>query len=236
MHYSSSGRTPPFHGENGSSILPWCTNLDLSLLRYYISCMKIAITGHAGGLGAAIASTFEEHGHTIQGFSIPEYDVSIHKDQRRILEEAMDADVFVNCAYNRKTVDGPLYKGIEQVQLFSALYDVWRKKDKHIINISSIAPTFVPESFDKHSSVYRASKAALDAASDQAAILPNPCRVTNIRPDWIDSNITKWMVREHGHKFGNILQYEDVAELVYCAVKLSKIMTITSISLKGTVT
>jgi NADP-dependent 3-hydroxy acid dehydrogenase YdfG len=120
--------------------------------------------------------------------------------------------------------------------LFSALYDVWRKKDKHIINISSIAPTFVPECFDINSSVYRASKAALDAASDQAAILPNPCRVTNIRPDWIDSNITKWMVREHGHKFGSILQYEDVAELVYCAFKLSKVMTITSISLKGTVT
>ena len=235
MHHSSSGRMPPFHGENGSSILPWCTNLDLPLRDYYISCMKIAITGHAGGLGAAIASTFEEHGHTIQGFSIPEYDVSIPKHQRRILEEAMDADVFVNCAYNRKPVDGPLYKGIEQVQLFAAMYDNWKKEDKHIVNISSIAPTHMLDTYDPYSTAYTAGKAGLDYASDQAAILHNRCRVTNIRPDWIDSNITDWMKKERNMKFDSILQYEDVAELVYCAVNLSKVMTITSISLKGTV-
>jgi NADP-dependent 3-hydroxy acid dehydrogenase YdfG len=198
--------------------------------------MKIAITGHAGGLGAAIASTFEKHGHTIQGFSIPEYDVTIHEHQRRILEEAMDADVFINCAYNRRTVDGPLYKGIEQVQLFSALYEVWKWKDKHIVNISSIAPTHVPTNFDPFTSMYRASKAALDVASDQAAILDNRCRVTNIRPDWIDSNITKWMVKEQGHSFKSILDYNDVAELVYYTISVSKIMTVTSISFKGSIT
>jgi NAD(P)-dependent dehydrogenase (short-subunit alcohol dehydrogenase family) len=198
--------------------------------------MKIAITGHAGGLGASIASTFEEHGHTIQGFSIPEYDVSDHKTQKLIVQESMDADVFVNCAYNRETENGPLYKGIEQVQLFAAMYYHWKKEDKHIVNISSIAPTHMPDTYDPYSTAYTASKAALDYASDQAAILHNRCRVTNIRPDWIDSNITDWMKKERNMKFDSILKYEDVADLVYQAVRLSEVMTITSISFKGTVT
>ena len=197
--------------------------------------MKIAITGHAGGLGAAIASAFEERGHDIQGFSIPEYDVTIPKTQQRIVKEAMDADVFVNCAYNRQTDDGSLYKGIEQVQLFAEMYQLWKKQNKHIINISSIAPTFMPNHYDRFSTTYNASKAALDYASDQAAILHNQCRVTNIRPDWIDSNITDWLKETQNRKFGNILKYEDVAKLICQVVDLSEIMTVTSITFKGTV-
>ena len=204
--------------------------------RYYISCMKIAITGHAGGLGEVIAAVFEAHGHTIQGFSIPEYDVSIPKHQQRIANESLDADVFINCAYNRKTEDGLLYKGIEQVQLFAEIYNRWKHQDKHIINISSIAPSHVLPVFDPVDATYRAGKAALDVASDQAAILNNRCRVTNIRPDWMDGWITDYMKKELGRKFNGILKYEDVAQLIYHSVSLSNLMTITSISLKGTVT
>lgn len=202
--------------------------LDLPLLRYYIPYMKIAITGHAGGLGAALASTFEEHGHSIQGFSIPEYDISVYDDQCRITHEAADADVFINCAYNRD------YRGIEQVHLFTEMYGRWKKQNKHIINIGSIAPTYVPTVLGPNAQLYRAGKAALDAASDQAAILSNPCRVTNIRPDWIDSATTDEL-RKEGRNLGPLLDYEHVAELVYHVVAISEIMTITSITLKGTV-
>lgn len=194
--------------------------------------MKIAITGHAGGLGAAIASIFEEHGNTIQGFSIPEFDVSVESDQVRIIEESKDADVFVNCAFNRET--GRIYKGIEQVQLFAAMYDCWKHENKHIINISSIAPDYVSSIYNPVTTMYRASKAALDTTSDQAAILNNRCRVTNIRPDWIDSEITE-KLKAGGIKFNNLLKYEDVAQLIYHTVSISRIMTVTSITFKGTV-
>jgi NAD(P)-dependent dehydrogenase (short-subunit alcohol dehydrogenase family) len=198
--------------------------------------MKIAITGHAGGLGAAIASAFEERGDTILGFSIPEYDVYDPKAQKLIIQESMDADIFVNCAFKRRPDNGVIYRSLEQTQLFAAMYHHWKNENKHIINISSIAPTYVPSVYDAYATMYRAAKAALDTTSDQAAILNNRCRVTNIRPDWIDSHTTDMFKTEFNMKFDNLLEYEDVAKLICHVIDLSAVMTITSISFKGTIT
>ena len=176
----------------------------------------VAITGHSDGLGSSLAHTFDREGWTILGFSLPEFDIMDNEQRLKILIGATNADVFINCAYSRNKHD------MSQVHMFAMMYDMWKNQEKHIVNSGSIVPSWTTSLFERDRSLYRAGKAALDASAEEAAMLKNKCRVTNVRPDWIG-------------RYPNILKATDVSDLVYQIVRLGTTITVTSISLKGTI-
>ncbi len=63
------------------------------------SNMKVAITGHKRGIGKACADLFTADGHQVVGFSRTDgFDIRDPDVRKRIVEQSMDADVFINNA------------------------------------------------------------------------------------------------------------------------------------------
>lgn len=112
----------------------------------------VAITGHTSGIGRHL---FENIPNTI-GFSRTNgFDIA---DYMTLINEAQDCDVFINNAY----------QGFDQLHLLYALWEHWKKSDKLIINISTIATTRIINE-KKHRDpvqMYPVHKHALDAASE----------------------------------------------------------------------
>ena len=92
--------------------------------------MKIAITGHTQGIGAALTEYFAEQGHEVKGFSRSNgYDIGQETDRNRIADESQDCDVFINNATHE----------FAQTYLLFKFHDMWAGLDKTIINLSSHA-------------------------------------------------------------------------------------------------
>jgi nucleoside-diphosphate-sugar epimerase len=88
--------------------------------------MKIAITGHTSGIGQAFAKHFQSH--EVIGFSRSNgYDIADPDVRNRIISEITDVDVFINNAYHDDS----------QLKLLTSVYDLWKGKNKTIVNISS---------------------------------------------------------------------------------------------------
>ena len=131
----------------------------------------IAITGHTDGLGLGI---FQRYAGNAIGFSRRTgYDIASNQDRARIVEEARHCDVFINNAY----------ADFAQIDLLYAMHDTWTNTDKLIINISSNSG----DGIKNHAHRYAICKSALDKASEQLSRLPNACRITNLRPGYIDT-------------------------------------------------
>jgi NAD(P)-dependent dehydrogenase (short-subunit alcohol dehydrogenase family) len=190
--------------------------------------MKVAVTGHSGGLGKAIADRLARDGHEIVGFSLDNgYDLSTPDGFRRIVNEALECDVFVNCAHDRKE------QGIGQTNILIKLFNHWQKEEKHIISIGSNAPDVFARAFDARASKYRAAKSALDAAHLQISSLWQPCRVSIVRPNWINSQAAADAEAKTGVTLAK-LEYEEVADVVAMIVDMGPEVTIQSITLTRT--
>lgn len=190
--------------------------------------MKIAVTGHSDGLGKAIADRLTRDGHEIVGFSLDNgYNISKEEDFRRIISESIDCDSFVNCAHDRER------NNIEQVQLLLAMFHRWQDEEKHIICVGSNAPDTYGLPVGEEALKYRAAKAALDAATLEINSRGKPCRVTIVRPGWIDSKAVTSEEERLGVKFPK-LERDEVADIVAMIVELGARVTITSITLKRT--
>ena len=57
--------------------------------------MNIVMTGHTSGLGENLFKLFSQE-HKIIGFSRPEYDLTCINDQKKLIEKATKADLFIN--------------------------------------------------------------------------------------------------------------------------------------------
>lgn len=87
--------------------------------------MKIAITGHTGGLGQALFETLSTQ-HDVVGFSRSNgYDIS--KNANDIVEKIKDYDILINNAYH---VTG-------QLGLLRKMYEVWSGQYKLIVTVGS---------------------------------------------------------------------------------------------------
>ena len=88
---------------------------------------RIAITGHSAGIGQALATVYESHGHEIVGLSRRNgYNI---RSIPKIIEKIRDCDIFVNNAQ----------VGFAQTELLFAVYKEWQdKENKKIINISTM--------------------------------------------------------------------------------------------------
>ena len=191
--------------------------------------MQVAVTGHTAGLGKAIAERLVRDGHELLGFSLENgYDVSTPEGITRIVTEAADCDLFVNCAHDRRN------HGIGQVGILTNLFYQWQNEEKHIINIGSNAPDNYSREMVPGASRYRASKMALDAAVLEINQLWKPCRVSIVRPNWMDGEASR-RFEEHAKVKLPKLTCEEVADIVAMIARMGSSITIQSITLSRTI-
>lgn len=189
--------------------------------------MKIGITGHTAGLGQSIADRLTLDGHEVAGFSLENgYDIRLNEDFPRILEECRDCEAFVNCAFDRSR------NSMQQAGLLVYLFDAWQDQPRHIVNIGSCAPdtyTHGPLAASK----YRAAKAGLDAMVLELSSLGKPCRVSIVRPNWIDGQAALAREQATGDTLPK-LRAEEVADVVAMILEWGPDVTISSITLGRT--
>lgn len=141
--------------------------------------MKVAITGHSRGLGAALVSSFQTYYNDVEivGFSRSNgYDISDPKVQDAIIIESQDCEIFVNNAYS----------GFAQADLLVKLLDVWKHiPDKWIINVGSLASYHDKRRLHP----YSVHKIAVDRQSEQIQANFQWPRVVNFRPALFESDM-----------------------------------------------
>ena len=146
--------------------------------------MKVAITGHTRGIGAAIASRFDD----VVGFSkTTGYDLSDNKVIKQIVEEAQDCDIFINNAYY----------GDAQAKLLYKMYERWQHTPKLIINIGAVSSdthtNFTRVGYVKFWTDYTSYKKQLDFASLQLSDMrknQDMCRVTMLKGGFVKTDTT----------------------------------------------
>lgn len=137
--------------------------------------MKIAITGHTSGIGLALLNHFQTN-HTCIGFSRSNgYNISNPADRARILLESLDADVFINNAYNNW--DNSQFLMLEKVA------SQWAGRDKLIINSASII-TDSRRPVNDPAEKYVQTKMLLDNFTKDYRGLPY---ISNLKFGWVDT-------------------------------------------------
>jgi NAD(P)-dependent dehydrogenase (short-subunit alcohol dehydrogenase family) len=158
---------------------------------------SVAITGHTSGLGQALFSKCMSP----IGFSRSNgFNISTSADRLKIINAVRDTKIFINnahCNYN-------------QTDMLYELFDVWKDKDKLIINIGSETTAGIKT----YAHQYAAQKAALDKASEQLSHLNTHCKVLNIRFGWIG---TQHVVSNN--LTDNYIDVTDAAEFVLSQAK-----------------
>jgi short-subunit dehydrogenase len=157
--------------------------------------MKIAITGHTKGIGKACFDLFNTDNNCI-GFSRSNgFDISVNGVVEKIVQDSLDADVFINNAYFE----------FKQTEIFKHLFEQWQSlEDKTIININSRSKYGVGKN-----QFYASTKKDLANTSYQAMFNKKNCRVININPGYVETD----MVKEHIGKF-NMLTPSKVADTI----------------------
>lgn len=118
--------------------------------------MKIGLTGHTRGFGQELSRQAESLGFEITGFSKSTgYDITLKSDRKRIVQESMQCDVFINNAYDR----------YGQIDLLYDMYSAWKGQPKKIITIGSYASNAAE--WRLKPCLYSTIKKALDVATYQ---------------------------------------------------------------------
>jgi len=120
---------------------------------------KVVITGHAAGLGQALARRFEEHDYLVSGWDIAinnEHDLLLDSTIDLVVKDCEDAAIFVNNARPR------------QVDYLQSVHDSWSNQPRLIINIGSNFTCWTEEQISRiypnqpNLLDYHRSKVALD--------------------------------------------------------------------------
>ena len=138
--------------------------------------MRIAITGHASGIGRALAGVLESRGHEILGLSKREgHNIRNYVKIANLIEPC---DVFINNAQ----------ASYAQTELLYEVWNKWRSKDnKHIWCISTIMtqhPVGPPIQGQDEIAInhYRTQKIAMEEAVNQLRAKKGSPRIIIIRP------------------------------------------------------
>jgi len=133
--------------------------------------MKVAITGHTRGIGRAC---FLKYLPKAKGYSRTNgYDINSKEARSRIVQDIEDCDVFINNAYSEGQVD-----------LLYDVFEAWKGKDKHIINLGSDSSNGIKREPYK----YAVDKAALDKACEQLSFLKDPCKVSIVKFGYVGTD------------------------------------------------
>lgn len=155
--------------------------------------MKIAITGNTKGIGKAISDYFSND-HEVLGFSRSSgYDISDDSVRKNILEQVVDADIFIN---NACPTD------LSQLQMLHEICSLWKNTNKMVINISSRDTT-------SHVHEYGLLKNMLDTYAD-SFLFNKKLHVLNLKPGFVNSTDTV----DHEHK--NMNADDVIAVLDFC--------------------
>lgn len=89
---------------------------------------RVVVTGHTSGIGNALFTVFENNGFRVEGYSRSNgYDISDPASREEIILKSLDADIFVNNAFD--------FTG--QLILLEEMTARWQGTDKLIINLGS---------------------------------------------------------------------------------------------------
>lgn len=134
--------------------------------------MKIAITGHSAGIGQALATVYQVHGHEIVGLSRRNgYNI---RSIPKLLAMIEPCDMFINNAQ----------VGFAQTELLFEMYKRWEGVEgKKIINVSTcmtLSPVSTLPGIEMME--YRVQKIALEEAHQQLVYLQNWPKLILVRP------------------------------------------------------
>jgi len=143
--------------------------------------MNVVITGHANGIGRALADKFVKEGHTVTGFDVVEgNDVKETTVVSRIVESLKTADVFINNC------------GVDQKRMLTKVLVEWRGQDKAVVNLGSLS-TYMHDTAPTDlffSAEYFVNKQQLDqliVKHNRTNTLP---KIMNIRPGYVQTDLT----------------------------------------------
>tara|TARA_R110002124_G_scaffold245543_3_gene410723 strand:- start:5063 stop:5647 length:585 start_codon:yes stop_codon:yes gene_type:complete len=168
--------------------------------------MKVIITGHTSGIGAAVYNTLKAAGHSVVGLSRSNnYNI---KDEDRVVEKIIseNPDVFVNNAYSKGS----------QTNILKKIYDSWKYEDKLIINICSVA-SLIPNTHedylmeyasDKREQRHFCEKVNFQYSKNDFKLIK--CRLTNLNFDYAKTNFKS---KHDKRKFPNLTP-EEIANIV----------------------
>jgi NAD(P)-dependent dehydrogenase (short-subunit alcohol dehydrogenase family) len=138
---------------------------------------SVAVTGHTDGIGLELFLHYLSKGMTMVGFSRRTgYDISQDLHRKRILEKSQDCDMFINNAYHRGKKEN------YQFMLFEEMFNLWKDKDKIIVNISSTAGDFPHPARS-----YNTNKNQLDQRCNQLSNQKHQVQIINIKPGYTDT-------------------------------------------------
>jgi len=167
----------------------------------------VAITGTTRGLGKALSLVFQENGYKVIHLNRPDFDISTFD-----LEKVPDFDIFINNAYSDK-------HGYAQTDIAYAWFNKFKDTDKHLVNIGSVSsdgdrPFVHP---------YAVHKTALEKASIQLQFIKSKCKVTLIKPSWIDTDRIKKVEARKMDPF-------EISEYIYNVTQIPGDMYVKSIT------
>lgn len=135
--------------------------------------MKIIITGHTSGIGQALFNYFQSQGHTCIGFARSTgCDITQIDCRNRIVQTAIDADIFINNAYH--SWDN------SQAELLYSITALWQGENKLIINSATVATDID----DPRMANYVDTKILLDNFIKGRNSLPH---IVNLKLGWVDT-------------------------------------------------
>lgn len=127
--------------------------------------MKVAVTGHSGGIGEYIFNRLTTLNIDCVGFSRSNgFDITNKDDYEKIAQQSDDCDVFINNACD----------GFGQAELLLFLWERWHNTEKVIVNVGSrIADDGIELGIEnKHLLEYAMHKRTLRRLSEDLQLLP----------------------------------------------------------------
>ena len=137
--------------------------------------MRIAITGHTKGIGAACYLRMVSNGHEVFGFSRSNgNDVSKEQTWQSIIDT--DVDVVINNAYHDSG----------QYNLLKYVFSKWKDKEKTIINIGSLRSDSQNSPYEKLE--FTLNKRNLSDYSHWISNSKYKLRSMLFKPSWVDTD------------------------------------------------
>jgi short-subunit dehydrogenase len=159
--------------------------------------MKVIITGHTDGIGKCLCDIFTRNNWIVQGYSrTTGFDIEDCNARKAILDQSIDADIFINNAYS----------STGQTELLKEIIDKWDGLDKKIINLSSKLSYF-KLGYSAFLDDYILQKRKQNEIIEARQFLSQP-QILNVLPGLVETKMSSDFIAAK-------LNPKDVANLIY---------------------
>jgi short-subunit dehydrogenase len=171
--------------------------------------MKIAITGHTKGIGAALFKKLENEKCEVIGYSRSNgWDLTNEDTREKFYEDIKlnNFDVFINNAYPYDKFNTIF--GFLQVELLNKVWSIWNNQsNKIIVTIGSQSSEIVKNYYHP----YSIHKKAIDDTCKQLRACSEWPLIMNIKPGYVDTDIVKKINKKKCSPL-------DVAEIIWFSI------------------